>query len=155
MKEDYDGAEPSATSVSVMNLIVLSHLNGNPLWASRIERSLKLFGQRLEQLGRAVPMMAASLSAYTAGVQQVVIVGDGASTEALLDAATSAYRPFTLVLALTSAQQQALTTLAPFVAAMRPVNGEAAAYVCQDFACCAPVTTSDALAALLASSEDK
>ena len=155
MKEDYDGAEPSATSVSVMNLIVLSHLNGNPVWAARIERSLKLFGQRLEQVGRAVPMMAASLSAYTAGVQQIVVVGDGEPAEALLDAATSAYRPFALVLALTEAQQEALAPLAPFVAAMRPANGEAAAYVCQDFACRAPVTTPEALTALLASSEDK
>ena len=155
MKEDHDGAEPSATSVSVMNLIVLSHLNGHPVWAARIERSLKLFGQRLEQVGRAVPMMAAALSAYTAGVQQIVVVGDGEPAAALFDAATSVYRPFALVLALTPAQQEALAPLAPFVAAMRPVNGEAAAYVCHDFACRAPVTTPEALTALLASSEDK
>ncbi len=155
MKEDYDGAEPSASAVAVLNLITLSHLNGNPVWASRIEQTLKLFGQRLEQAGRAVPMMAAALSAYTAGVQQIVVVGDGEPAEALLDAATSSYRPCALVLALTPAQQEALAPLAPFVAAMRPVNGEAAAYVCHDFACRAPVTTPEALTALLASPEDK
>ncbi len=155
MKEDYDGAEPSASSVSVMNLIVLSHLHHHPVWASRIERTLKMFGERLEHMGRAVPMMAASLSAYAAGVRQIVVVGDGESAEALLDAATSSYQPFSVVLALTPAQQEALAPLAPFVAAMRPVNGQAAAYVCRDFACRAPVTTPDALAALLASPEDK
>ncbi len=155
MKEDYDGAEPSASSVSVLNLITLAHLNGNPVWASRIEQTLKLFGQRLEQMGRAVPMMAAALSAYTAGVQQIVVVGDGEPAEALLDAATASYRPSALVLALTPAQQEALAPLAPFVAAMRPLNGEAAAYVCHDFACRAPVTTPEALTALLASPEDR
>ena len=30
MKEDYDGAEPTASSISVMNLLVLSHLIDNP-----------------------------------------------------------------------------------------------------------------------------
>ena len=32
MKDDYDGAEPSATSVSVANLIVLAHLTGDAAW---------------------------------------------------------------------------------------------------------------------------
>ena len=74
MKEDYDGAEPTASSVSVMNLLVLSHLVDDPRWPDRIERTLKLFGKRLEQVGRGVPMMAAALSTYHAGLQQIVIV---------------------------------------------------------------------------------
>ncbi len=32
MKEDYDGAEPTASSVSVMNLLTLSHLVDDPAW---------------------------------------------------------------------------------------------------------------------------
>ena len=44
MKEDYDGAEPTASSVSVLNLLVLSHLIENPQWSERIERTLRLFG---------------------------------------------------------------------------------------------------------------
>ena len=35
MKEDYDGAEPTASSMSVMNLLVLSHLLDDPVWADR------------------------------------------------------------------------------------------------------------------------
>ena len=37
----------------------------------------------------------------------------------------------------------------PEVADMGPVNGAAAAYVCENFACQLPVTTVDELAALL------
>src|SRR5216684_4730395 len=74
MKEDYDGAQPTASSVSVMNLLVLSHLVEDERWRDRIERTLRLFGTRLEQMGRGVPMMAAALSAHTAGLQQIVIV---------------------------------------------------------------------------------
>jgi uncharacterized protein YyaL (SSP411 family) len=82
MKEDYDGAEPTASAVSVMNLLVLSHLVDDASWTSRIERTLRLFGTRLEQMGRAVPMMAAALSTYIAGLQQIVIVGSDRKEEA-------------------------------------------------------------------------
>src|SRR5919197_1173928 len=72
MKDDSDGAEPTASAVSVLNLIVLSHLIEDAQWPDRIERTLRLFGSRLEQAGRAVPMMAAAVSTYLAGVQQIV-----------------------------------------------------------------------------------
>jgi len=44
MKEDYDGAEPTASAVSVFNLLTLSHLDSaspEPAWHERIERTFK------------------------------------------------------------------------------------------------------------------
>src|SRR5262249_39744063 len=77
MKEDYDGAEPTASSVSVVNLLELSHLVEDRSWSDKIERTLRFFGPRLEQLGRGVPMMAAALSTYVDGLRQIVLVGNG------------------------------------------------------------------------------
>jgi uncharacterized protein YyaL (SSP411 family) len=149
LKEDYDGAEPTATSVSVHNLLLLSHLIDDPRWTERIDRSLRLFGTRLEQSGRAVPMMAAALSLHLAGVQQVVIVGDAGAEE--LDRSVAVrYLPSTIVLRLNSSQQSALVKLMPFVADMRAMNGRAAAYVCRRFTCSAPVSTVDGLEQQLA-----
>jgi uncharacterized protein len=149
MKEDYDGAEPSASSVSVMNLTLLTHLHEEPVWTERIEKTLRLYAQRLEQMGRAVPMMAAALAGYISGVQQVVIVGEGAGAEALLDAAAAPFRPFSMALLLAPAEQEALAGVAPFIGAMKLVDGRPAAYICQDFACRAPVTDPEALVAEL------
>src|SRR6185436_18505251 len=117
MKEDYDGAEPTASSVSVLNLLVLSHLVPDPAWSDRIERTLRLFGTRLEQMGRGVPMMAAALSAYTAGLSQIVIVegrGDPAGAAPAADpdtldrALALHYLPFSVQLHVTSEGQRAL-----------------------------------------------
>ncbi len=75
LKEDYDGAEPAASSVSVMNLLVLSHL-GVGDFSDQITRTLGAFASRLAQSGRAAPMMLAALSTYHAGTPQLVIAGD-------------------------------------------------------------------------------
>ncbi|HEX7138831.1 MAG TPA: hypothetical protein VF219_13320, partial [Vicinamibacterales bacterium] len=145
MKEEYDGAEPSPNSVAVFNLLWLSHLVENAEWTSRAERTLKLFGARLEQLGRAVPMMSAALSTAVAGVQQVVIVDNGSDPSALSSTVASRYLPFAIVLRTSADERRALADRLPFLSAMLPVDGQPAAYVCRDFACRRPVTDGDAL----------
>jgi uncharacterized protein len=145
MKEDYDGAEPTASSVSVVNLLVLSHLTPDAAWSERIDRTLRLFGGRLERMGRAVPMMAAALSMRLAGLQQVAIVG-GAGRDELEREAARHYLPFAVTVSASGERQRALAALLPFVGAMAEVNGRAAAYVCRDFTCRQPATTVEALA---------
>lgn len=135
MKDDYDGAEPGASSVSVMNLLVLSHLIESPDWGDKIDRTLRLFGSRLERIGRAVPMMAAALSTYWAGLQQIVIVGDDGSE--LQRVVAARYLPFATKLTLDREQQAKLEAVLPLVAAMRPQRG-AVAYVCRNFSCRPP-----------------
>jgi uncharacterized protein len=154
MKEDYDGAEPTASSVSVMNLLVLSHLVDDSRWPDRIERTLKLFGKRLEQVGRGVPMMAAALSTYHAGLQQIVVAESEETSTADVEGPLSGelsryvaqqYLPFAITLRVTPGRRRALAGSLPFIAAMQPVNGVAAAYVCRHFTCRQPVTTVEEL----------
>jgi uncharacterized protein YyaL (SSP411 family) len=149
MKEDYDGAEPTASAVSVMNLLTLSHLvedlqNIEPAWADQIEQTFRYFGSRLEQVGRAVPMMAAALATSIAGPRQVIVVGDDGDGE-LRRAIRRRYLPFAVSLCPTRDQQSALAATLPFIAGMRPLDGKPAAYVCRDFTCHAPVSDRPAL----------
>jgi uncharacterized protein len=145
MKEDYDGAEPTASSIAVLNLIVLSHLVEDSAWPDRIERTLKYFGARLEQMGRAVPMMAAALSTYTMGLQQIVVVEGERQNPALARELTQTYLPFAIVVRIDADRKRKLAGSLPFIAAMTPIDGATAAYVCHDFTCRQPVTTADAL----------
>jgi uncharacterized protein YyaL (SSP411 family) len=144
MKEDYDGAEPSASSVSVLNLLRLSHLIDKPGWMEQTERTLRLFGERLQRMGRGVPMMAAALSTYVAGSQQIVIVSPASGDRAAGDlyrAVARRYLPFAVVLWLEPGAQQALAPLLPWVAAMTPLDNGAAAYVCANFTCRRPAAS--------------
>jgi uncharacterized protein YyaL (SSP411 family) len=156
MKDEYDGAEPTASSMAVMNLLMLSHLVDEavqvvPSWTDRIERTLGAFRERLEQLGRGVPMMAAALSTYVAGVQQVVVIEGQVGQEGLEQALGRRYLPFAMQLRLTSARQRRLGGLLPFIVAMAPVHGKTSVYVCRDRTCRAPATEIDDLEGALAS----
>jgi uncharacterized protein YyaL (SSP411 family) len=156
LKEDYDGAEPAASSVSLLNLLTLSHLlaeDASRGFEGKIRQAFGGFAARAGQMGRAVPMMLAALSTYHAGLPQVVLAGDPRSEDAraLWGVLQSVYRPTAIVVPLAPQHREALARLLPWTAAMREVDGHAAAYVCRNFTCQLPATTADQLAAQLSS----
>ena len=148
VKEDYDGAEPSASSVTVGNLLTLAHLTGDTSMTAKIERTLGRLANRLTQAARVVPMMMASLVGYHAEPIQVVILGDSEAddTRALERVVAAHYLPFSvrLMVAIGEAQQRVAKRL-PFVGSMRCIDGRATAYVCRNFACQEPVVKPERL----------
>jgi uncharacterized protein len=150
LKEDYDGAEPAASSVSVLNLLVLAHLGAGDTesYTSKIEFTLGSFAGRAAQAGRTVPMMLAGLSSYHAGSEQVVIVGDrdARDTAALLDVIRSRYQPTMLTICLQPDGRDAIASRLAWVRALTARNGRATAYLCREFSCQAPTTAPDELA---------
>jgi uncharacterized protein YyaL (SSP411 family) len=141
VKEEYDGAEPTASSVSVLNLIVLSHLIDDRGWRDQIDRTLKFFGGRLAQLGRGVPMMAAALSTFMAGTTHVIIINATDDDSSLARALASRYLPFAIRFEIDGESQQRLAGSLPFIAPMRAVDNRSTAYVCRDFVCRQPATS--------------
>jgi uncharacterized protein YyaL (SSP411 family) len=150
LKEDYDGAEPAASSVGVLNLLTLSHL-GVGSFSEQAERTLGMFASRLSQSGRVAPMMLAALSTYHAGTPQLVVVGDPAAddTRALQRIVQQHYLPTTIVIPLAPAGRTEMVRLLPWTASMKEADGHATAYLCRDFACEAPTTDAGELARLL------
>jgi uncharacterized protein YyaL (SSP411 family) len=150
LKEDYDGAEPAASSVGVLNLLVLSHL-GVGESSAQIERTLGVFASRLSQSGRVAPMMLAALSTYHSGTPQLVLVGDATSDgmTAMRDVVMRHYLPTTIVVPLTPSARTRLSELLPWTASMTEVDGRATAYLCRNFACESPTSDASELERLL------
>ena len=117
LKEDYDGAEPSASAVSVLNLLTLTHLLPSEQWHRQIERTLGRLGPRAGAAARAVPMLLCGLSAWHAGLSQVIVVGDrGADqTMALERELASRYLPFAIHVPVAPALQEAVASRLEFV----------------------------------------
>ncbi len=145
LKEDYDGAEPAASSVAALNALKLAYLTGDDSMREKVERTLGRFGPRAGAAGRQIPMMMCVLSGWHAGYSQVVIVGSDVS--ALKQELARHHLPFALVIPVEpGAHQDAVARLLPFTAAMTTRGAAAAAYVCRDFTCQQPVTDAEALA---------
>ena len=143
VKDDYDGAEPSAGSVSALNLLTLTHLDTDPAGVRRVEAALARFGGRLGHAARVVPLMTTALAQYHTGMSQIVIVGapDRADTQVLKRCLAAIYLPFAVTIDIEpGTRQQMLAEQLPFTEAMTMVDGKATAYVCTNFSCLEPTT---------------
>jgi uncharacterized protein YyaL (SSP411 family) len=148
MKEDYDGAEPSANSVAGLNLLRFSRMLGDPE-AVAAEKAMRIFAfssRTLEGMPAAVPQLLVALQYSRSSGQQVVIAGKpGASdTEALIAWARRGFHPEQVILLVGGADggegQAWLAERIPSIANMGPIEGKAALYRCENFTCSAPLT---------------
>ncbi|HXW08820.1 MAG TPA: thioredoxin domain-containing protein [Vicinamibacterales bacterium] len=149
LKEDYDGAEPAPSSVSVQNLLTLAHLLGSVDMLAKAEKTLGRYGPRAGAAARVIPMMLAALTAWHARHSQIVILGDpaAADTRALESELAGRYLPFAVRIPVQpGVNAHALAEQLPFIGSMSARQGRATAYVCYDFTCREPVTTPAALA---------
>jgi hypothetical protein len=147
LKEDYDGAEPSASSVSAMNVLTLAHLTGEAAYRAKAERTLARYGRRVGAAGRVIPMMLCALSQWHAPSVQVVVVGERTAqpVRELEREIARHYLPFAVQLPVDpDAGDDALRTRLPFVDGMQ-AHGGGAVYVCRDFTCRQPVSSVEAL----------
>ena len=151
MKEDGDNVIPSGSSVAAMNGLRLTAFTGLPEFRNKALATLEAFAPSLSERPFTVAKMIPALDWEQSGHLQVVIVGSGqdASTAALTNIVRKR-PPSPRQLVLVEPRQQAeLSGLLPHVAAMRPTNGHAAAFVCKNFTCREPVDEPEALERLL------
>ena len=153
IKEDYDGAEPSPNSLAALNLARLAAMLDHTAYAAQAAKITTLFGNTLQSSPSAVPVLVMAADFLESGKQQIVLAGDATSPEFQALAAVVHRRllPKAVLLHADGGEAQAwLGKQNEALAAMKPVEGKAAAYVCQNYACQAPVTTKEALEKLLA-----
>jgi uncharacterized protein YyaL (SSP411 family) len=152
LKEDYDGAEPAAMSVTVRSLLVLGHLVGDAALIARAGRTLERYGPEIGRIVRVMPFMLSNVALWHLGASHVVIAGgaDAAETARLEHVVAGRYLPGAVTLVVPpGGAGGTLAARAPWLAAMSARDGRATAYVCRDFTCREPVTGGAEFAAQL------
>ena len=152
IKDDYDGAEPSGNSVAAMNLLRLAELTGREDFRKAAERTMAAFGSRLAHAPVALPQLLCGCERILSGTREIVIAGAPAApdTQALLRTVHHRFLPDSAILLIDSSDDRAFFAAgAPPVAAMQPLNGRPAAYVCRNYTCQLPVTTVEEFEKLL------
>ncbi|XP_014847024.1 PREDICTED: spermatogenesis-associated protein 20 isoform X2 [Poecilia mexicana] len=151
LKEDQDGAEPSANSVSASNLLRLSHYTGRQEWLQKSQQLLAAFSDRLTSIPIALPEMVRALMAQHYTLKQIVICGqrESSDTAGLLAAVNSLFSPFKVVMHTDGNPESFLCQRLPALTSMTQLDAAATAYVCQDLTCSLPVTEPQELRRLL------
>jgi hypothetical protein len=143
MKEDNDNAEPAASSIAARNLLRLAQMRDTKELRVRGQKTIAAFAAALNHFPSAMPQMLVALDFS-------LTKPGAADTRDLLDEVHRHYLPNTIVLlADGGAGQKFLAGRLEEVKQMKPIGGKAAAYVCENFACQAPVTSVEELRKLL------
>jgi uncharacterized protein len=155
-KEVYDGAIPSGNSVAAWNLMRLARLTGRTDFSQRADAVFAAFASDTARGASAHSHMADALLFASSPSLEIVIAGEAGAddTEALLSKVRATYLPQAVTLLVEpDSAGDLVRKIAPFTENHVPVEGNAAAYVCRDYACKMPTTDPAELAKLLKEAE--
>jgi len=148
-KESYDGATPSSNSVAASNLLRLAAFTGDERFAGRADLIFDAFGAILERAAPAFPRLLNALDFRSSAPREIVLAGEpGREDFEALRRIVFASPDLNRVVAHVD-PAASVPELAPLTRARSTRDGKAAAYVCEKFACQAPVTDAKALEDLL------
>ncbi len=146
LKEDYDGAEPAAASVTVRNLLTLGRLVGDESLVARAGRTLERYGTEIGRVSRIMPLMVSNVARWHAGSVEIVVAGeDGPDAYPLEPHVARYYLPWAVQVPVRSEPQRASLSRLPWLQAMEAPAGHSAVFICRDFTCRAPITDAETL----------
>ena len=142
-KDFIDNAIPSGNSMAAELLLRLAKLTGNDAYRSEAARVFRIMAAAMAQQPTGFGRMLTALDDLLSPSQEVAVVGSltDARTQRLLEEVRRHYLPHT-VLALKEPEDE---NPLPLMEGRTLVDGQPAAYVCENYACRLPVTSVEAL----------
>jgi uncharacterized protein len=141
-KEFDDHPTPSGNSMMAFVVLRLARIWGSDELERAAVSVFRLVQPLLERAPSAFGHMLCALDLHLSPPREIAVVGDSPE---LRSASLAGFQPGTVF-----AFAPEPTDGVPLLAGKQPVDGRPAAYVCERFACQAPVTTPDDLRALIA-----
>jgi uncharacterized protein YyaL (SSP411 family) len=142
-RQALDNATPSGNSVQTANLLRLARLRGEHRWHQLAERCLASLGELPAKHPTALGEMLCSFDLFLGPSCEIALVGRGDALEELCRGAFAPFAPNKVVAGWPRSGEPADL---PLLQARGVGPGAAAAaYVCRDNACRAPVETAEAL----------
>ncbi|HEV8132360.1 MAG TPA: thioredoxin domain-containing protein [Acidobacteriota bacterium] len=147
-KEYFDNATPSGNSVTCLNLLRLSELLGESRYRGIGERMLRNMSAAFGNYASGFGYWLQALDFFFGPVQEIAVVGPALQRKKLLQPVRQKFLP-NKILAVADSVDSSLAERVPLLAAKIAVGGKAMAYVCKDYACQEPVSSSSDLEKLL------
>jgi uncharacterized protein YyaL (SSP411 family) len=151
-KPTYDGAIPSGNAAAALALLRYGHLTGEgELW-DRGQATLRYYSNLLSHHGGGSATLGlTALDLLLGPTREVVLAGapDAPEVQAARRAFDARFLPRTAFILRPPGAAAALVAKVPFVKAQAPGDTPVTVYVCERYACKAPVTSAEAALKLL------
>lgn len=149
-REVYDGAVPSANSVSVLNLIRLARITGDAGLEEYAKKTIRAFSGALLRMPSAHTFFMCGLEFIIGPSCELVIAGVKGNTDTneMIRAADRGYFP-NMVTVFKPEENGGITDVAGYLKDYRCIDNRATAYVCHNSRCESPVSDKDRMLDLL------
>lgn len=147
-KEIYDGAVPSGNSVAMLDLLMLSHLTGDPALEEMANSISHAFAGAVGELPLGHTMLMCALNFALGPSYEVALVGglDDEGMLRMLEALRSRFMPNKVVILVKGEEAH---EIASFTRDLSQLNGKATAYVCAGYKCELPTNDTGRMVELL------
>jgi uncharacterized protein YyaL (SSP411 family) len=142
----YDGAHPSGNAVAALNLLRLARITGDYTYEKRAADTLKASATMVRHMPVSSAMLLVAYDFAVGPPAEIVIAGlpKAQDTQELIRAVRSVYMPNKVVL-LRSSTEGVLDELCPYVKDLVTIQGKATAYLCHNYQCNRPTTSTEDL----------
>lgn len=139
-KDFYDNAIPAGNSAAVDVLLKLAKVFGNENYHQLAVDVLSLTSSELKRYPGAFGRVLSTLEFYHGETKEIVIIGEKGN--ALETELWSEYVPNKILVRANNASE---FNFVPLLESKQKINGEATAYICENFICQAPITETEDL----------
>jgi uncharacterized protein YyaL (SSP411 family) len=151
-----DDRLPSANSAAMLNLLRLGRLTGNSAWEEKANALSQAAAADVDANPGGYTHLLSALDFALGPTYEVVIVGepDREDAQALIEALRRPFLPNMVTILRPPDDDAPILQIADFAKGYYALDGEATAYVCQNYLCELPTTDAEVMLALLAGRED-
>ncbi len=141
-KPSYDGAEPSGSSVAVLDLVRLHELTTKDAYRARADRALASVAGRLAAAPASLSEMLLALDFLADVPKEIVIVTatSRADADPFLAKLREVFLPNSVLIVVSDGEARALESVVPLVESKIAKGGKTTAYVCERKTCDLPTT---------------
>ena len=149
-KEIYDGAIPSGNSVSLLNLLRIGKITGNPDFEEIANKLIKSFSIQISGSPTAFTQFLNSLDFAFGPSKEIVVVGktNDLEVQKMLNLIREKYIPGKVIL-FKNSENPEIDEIAEFTQKQNMLGNRATVYVCENYSCKMPITSVKDLEELL------
>ncbi|WP_240419602.1 thioredoxin domain-containing protein [Paenibacillus periandrae] len=147
-KEIYDGAMPSGNSAAALNMAKLARYTYDAGLSQKTDEQLQAFAGSVQKYPSGHALFLIALDYVNSAPSEIVLAGDPnkPDLQAMKEKLQRRFMPHAIYMLHPSTEQgEAARKLIPLLRDKVVLGGRATAYICENFACHAPVTDLDEL----------